>query len=174
MCCFKVRSAWSPSGHESAPDPLWPPFPSPSPTSSPTGWMEPTMAELREPTTRARLAAAALFSSSSTSRAVVGRRDLKHHTTRVPLPFPLPLPSPTYRLECYVVVDTDSFAFYLEGALAATTSFLSSFRPPAAAMAPPPVVPVVGFKEDPPLQHVERAFSGQQRVDFPCSRCEYT
>ena len=91
MCCFKVRSAWSPSGHESAPDPLWPPFPSPSPTSSPTGWMEPTMAELREPTTRARLAAAALFSSSSTSRAVVGRRDLKHHTRPAPaLPLPLP------------------------------------------------------------------------------------
>ena len=91
------------------------------------------MAELREPTTRARLAAAALFSSSSTSRAVVGRRDLKHHTTRVPLPFPLPLPSPTYRLECYVV-DTDSFALYLEVRSPPLLASLSSFRPPR----PPP------------------------------------
>ena len=85
MCCFKVRSAWSPSGHESAPDPLWPPFPSPSPTSSPTGWMEPTMAELREPTTRARLAAAALFSSPPPPRALWLAAETLN-TTRVPLP----------------------------------------------------------------------------------------
>ena len=89
MCCFKVRSAWSPSGHESAPDPLWPPFPSPSPTSSPTGWMEPTMAELREPTTRARLAAAALFSSPPPPRALwlaAETLNTTPHASRVPLP----------------------------------------------------------------------------------------
>ena len=126
------------------------------------------MAELREPTTRARLAAAALFSSSSTSRAVVGRRDLKHHTTRVPLPFPLPLPSPTYRLECYVV-DTDSFALYLEVRSPPLLASLSSFRPPR----PPQqqqwrhLLLLASMKIRPFSMYVERAFSGPQRVDFP-------